>query len=263
MGKSMKIWVKFLSCSALLLVSGVGCASPGVPAGHVSLAVAPYRPAVDVASLDLPFPQVEADEPVESAEPGDAVEAADDGAQDQVEPKVGDSSDQEAPPTGVVGRSPLRHGDRLVINLHVLESTMVQEQVDESGHISLPYIGSVKVVGMSTAEAEREIRRIYVDVRKIYKTLEVSVRAEAEEFFVSGQVQRPGKYVSLAGEKTLLQAIAEAGGFTPYANQKKVRIIRSGTKESEFHNAERIRSGRDKDPLIGPGDQIIVPRKWA
>ncbi len=219
--------------SALAILCG--CASTG---GAISDSVTAYRPAVDVSALKLPGDQ-----------------------ETEVVAAVEESGENKLPVVPAGRTRPLRHGDRLIINLHVLDSTTLQEQVDESGNISLPYIGSVRVVGMTTAQAESEIRRIYVEVKRIYKTLEVSVRAEAEEFFVRGQVQRPGRYTSLTGDKTLLQAIAEAGGFTPFANRKKVRVIRAGTGDSEFYNAERIERGEDTDPLIEPSDQIVVPRK--
>ena len=54
---------------------------------------------------------------------------------------------------------------------------------------------------------------------------------------------------------TLLQAIATAGGFTEYANPKKVRILRDG--KSAEHNVKEIEKDPDKDVPVLAGDYIL------
>jgi polysaccharide export outer membrane protein len=52
------------------------------------------------------------------------------------------------------------------------------------------------------------------------------VEANSYKVYVSGQVRTPGVY-RLRSETTLLQIIPMAGGFTDWANQKKILIIRN------------------------------------
>ena len=87
---------------------------------------------------------------------------------------------------------------------------------------------------------------------------------EANSFkvFISGQVRSPGVY-RLRSETTLLQFIPMVGGFTDWANQKKILIIRKEDgKEKRFTiNYKKIVSGKDPDSniILKTGDTIIVP----
>jgi polysaccharide export outer membrane protein len=59
---------------------------------------------------------------------------------------------------------------------------------------------------------------------------------------------------------TLLGAIAAAGGFTEYADQSKVSILRSGTRT--FVNVKKVRQSQVPDPELQPGDKISIPRSF-
>jgi hypothetical protein len=158
------------------------------------------------------------------------------------------------------GLRPIRRGDRIAISLRgIPEPEEVMEVVDDAGQITLPLIGNRRVEGMRTSEAERILTEAYVrDGFYQEGKLTVILVAQENEYFVRGEVKGPGRY-TLSGDLTLLQALASAGGYTDYARTGKIRVIREDAV-LEF-DANRIERRRDEDPLVRPGDIIVVPRK--
>ncbi len=170
--------------------------------------------------------------------------------------------------SGVVGADgeeipvPVRHaslspGDQLMTFLRgIPRPEEIKNVVDVSGSITLPYIGQVQVAGLSPSEAERLIERTYVD-QGIFRSINVIIVSEDKSYFVQGEVGRQGRY-TMSGEVTLLKAIAEAGGYTPFANRRNVKVIRG--EEVSFYNARDIANGREPDPVIEPNDIVVVLR---
>ncbi len=133
----------------------------------------------------------------------------------------------------------------------------IKDIIDGFGEITLPYLGEMELSGKTTSEAERMIETLYVD-GGIYRQINVIVVAEDEMYFVQGEVAKQGK-IPLSGPVTLLQAVSEAGGYTPFANRKKIKVIRGS--EVLFYNAKEIAAGKEPDPTIRPNDIIEVLRK--
>jgi len=136
----------------------------------------------------------------------------------------------------------------------------IRDVIDSRGEVTLPYIGNVRLEGLTTDAAESLIEQKYVE-SGIYRKINVIVIYEEEpQFFVRGEVKNEGRYV-LKGEMTLLKAITAAGGYTEYADRRKVRIIR-GTQILVF-DCEQIDKGKAEDPVIKEDDIIVVPRRWV
>ena len=87
------------------------------------------------------------------------------------------------------------------------------------------------------------------------------LEANSFKVYISGQVAKPGVY-TLRSETTLLQFIPLAGGFTEWANQRKIILIRreGGQEKRIFLNYKKIISGDDRSQnlVLKPGDTIIV-----
>lgn len=148
-----------------------------------------------------------------------------------------------------------------------LDITMFQEpdmtakgmQVDAAGDISMPLIGSVHAVGMTTTELAARLRqlasRFYVDPQ-----VTVSVSSSvSQNVTVQGQVTEPGIY-PIQGPTTLLDAVALAKGETENAALDRVVVIRfiGGERYAAAFDIQRIRRAEDKDPAILARDVIIV-----
>jgi polysaccharide export outer membrane protein len=80
--------------------------------------------------------------------------------------------------------------------------------------------------------------------------------------YILGQVTRGGAY-PLVPDMTVMQALSVAGGFTPYANVKKIHVIRTenGTDKILPLNYKEVSSGRktEQNVHLRPGDTIVVP----
>jgi len=134
--------------------------------------------------------------------------------------------------------------------------------VRPDGKISLPLIGDVQAAGLTPNELRDSIKAL---LRKYKKTPEVSVIIRAINsfsIFLVGEIASPGK-IQLRSDTTLLQAIVLAGGFTEFADVKKILVLRrENGQERRFRiNYNDIVSGRGANTniLLKRGDTILVP----
>ncbi len=154
----------------------------------------------------------------------------------------------------------LQAGDRLEINLRAIPvPENMKSVVDEDGFLNFPFIGAVKVMGLTCSEAERFVEKAYVD-GGIYRHITVIIVPPESEYAVQGEVLRPGPY-PLTRDMTLMQALSRAGRFTDFADTTRVKLIRG--KETIEINVRRIEQNKDKDLTVKPGDVILVPKsRW-
>ncbi len=154
-------------------------------------------------------------------------------------------------------------GDLLLIKVFQVDDLERQVRVDNSGHITLPLLGSIDVSGKSVAELERVIADHY---RKGYlQDPQVSVflqEANARRVTVTGAVTEPGTYPLIGNNLTLQQAVAQAKGVSTLASLQNVVVFRTvkGQKMLARFDLKRIERGKDPDPEICPGDLVVVYR---
>ncbi len=151
----------------------------------------------------------------------------------------------------------LRPGDSLTVSLQgVPDATTNAVQIDEQGTINLPFIGPVPAGGLSTAELSQRVRETYL-ARKIYTAVDVSVSVTERYIYVGGEVQRPGRIV-WTPDLTVAKAIQSAGGFTLYAKETAVSLIRE--KNTYAIDVKLAQRSPGQDPRLVPGDSLQVPR---
>ena len=76
---------------------------------------------------------------------------------------------------------------------------------------------------------------------------------------MSGDVRAPRR-VEFTTDLTVLGAISAAGGFTDYADQRKVRLMRGGNVQ--IIDIKAVRSNPGLDIRLLPGDHIEVPQSF-
>ena len=151
----------------------------------------------------------------------------------------------------------LQNGDRITILLRGIPTpSEIDDQIDEKGCVNLELIGTVTIAGLTTSEAEQRIEEAYIEGR-YYQRINVTIVAEREEYFVRGEVRQPGRF-PLARGMTLTQALAAAGGYTDFARETRVRIIRG--EHVILLDATRIEKRLDADVIIRRNDTIVVER---
>jgi polysaccharide export outer membrane protein len=155
-------------------------------------------------------------------------------------------------------------GPEDVLSIHVWKEDALTRQVSvrSDGRISLPLIDEVQAAGLTPLQLKEKLT---VRLQEFIDNPSVSVivtEANSQKVYVSGEVKTPGVY-RLRGETTLLQVIPMAGGFTEWADQKKIVVIRKeGEKDKRIIiNYKKIVSGEDMSAniVVKSGDTVIVP----
>jgi len=134
--------------------------------------------------------------------------------------------------------------------------------VRRDGKISLPLLNDLQAAGLTPTQLGAEI------VEKLRATIvhpQVTVivaQMSGLRIYILGQVTRGGAY-PLVPDMTVMQALSIAGGFTPYANVKKIYVMRKENGADKLYpvNYKDVISGRKSEQNIHlkQGDTIVVP----
>ena len=130
--------------------------------------------------------------------------------------------------------------------------------VRPDGKITLPTIGDVPAAGLTPVELAANITEL---VKKYIKEPTVTVGVlsiNSKQVILVGEVQHVGP-IPIRPDMTVLQAIVTAGGLSPYANKKKIYVLRGepGKQQKIPFNYKKALS--NDDMLVQPGDRIVVP----
>jgi polysaccharide export outer membrane protein len=140
---------------------------------------------------------------------------------------------------------------------------VITSRVSNSGLVTLPYIGNMTAAGLTTMELEEQLRDAFL--KYIHAPQLTVFVKEYRSYRVSilGYVNNPG-LVELTGRKSLLEAIAMAGGLTDEAG-KNVRLTRRNAEEGAttiLVDLERIANegALDLNLDLYPDDVVTVPK---
>jgi len=144
-------------------------------------------------------------------------------------------------------------GDRLSIRVAGETDLTGEYVVDPSGVLSLPYVQSVPVAGLTSGDIEQLIvRRLKAGYLRDPK---VSVQPiNLRPFYIMGEVTTAGSF-PYQGGLTVQQAMATAGGYSPRADQGAVLMTRrtaTGTKTYKVPVTTQVY----------PGDIVFIRERW-
>ena len=117
-------------------------------------------------------------------------------------------------------------GDQILINVFGEEDLSMDFRLNDTGMLNYPFLGELKVAGLSVAELEQLITRGLEGSYLVNPDVTVSIR-EYRPFYLHGEVLKPGGIPYQPG-LTLEKAVALGGGFTERASKKKITVIRAG-----------------------------------
>lgn len=154
-------------------------------------------------------------------------------------------------------------GDVLSISVWREEGLQVPEVlVRPDGHISFPLVGNLRAAGKSVPEVSQEMT---AKLTKYIPDPEVHIAVKAlsgNVVYVIGKVNRPGVF-PMGSRVDIVQALAMAGGMTPYAAANKVRILRrEGSRQTAIPFAYGdIEKGEqlEQNIVLRAGDVVVVP----
>lgn len=161
----------------------------------------------------------------------------------------------------VGGLGLIRIGDSVTVTFSDTPANVVippvQVRIGEDGHIPLPMNQAVLAAGKTVRQLEQEIRDLLVP--RFYKQMTVTVKTEERFYFVGGEVRNPNRFY-YAGQITVLRAIDTAGGFTDFANRRRIELTRQDGRKIVVNYNKALRDPK-LDPEVYPNDQIVVPRR--
>lgn len=134
--------------------------------------------------------------------------------------------------------------------------------VRPDGNVTIALLGDVPAAGMTAAQLsasiEEKLRKYLTDPRVTVVVTEV----RSKRVYVIGEVARQGPMTLTAGMR-VSQAISSAGGFTQFANTKKILVLRneSGSQHKYKFNYKEFVEGRNtaQDIQLIAGDTVVVP----
>ena len=155
-------------------------------------------------------------------------------------------------------------GPEDVLYVHVWKEEALTRTVPVrmDGKISLPLIQEVKAAGLTPLQLKEVLMRKFKEFIENPIVSVTVVEINSFKVYVIGQVRSPG-IQRLRSETTVSQIIVMAGGFTEWANQKKIVVVRkeNGREKRITVNYKRIMAGKDLDSniILKAGDTVVVP----
>ena len=150
--------------------------------------------------------------------------------------------------------------DKLGIRVFKMDDLSGDYDVDLAGNISMPLIGQVQAVNLTTAQLDDVLTQKLGAKYLEHPDISVAIKqSTAHVVTVDGAVNQGGSF-PVPGPVSLIQAIAMARGTTEDANARRVAVFRTvgGQRQAAAFDLTSIRRGQAPDPQIYPGDIIVV-----
>jgi polysaccharide export outer membrane protein len=174
-------------------------------------------------------------------------------------PQAASSAQTQAPATTDAS---YKIGPQDILRIDVWKETEISRTVPvrPDGKISLPLLNDVQAAGLTAMELANSISE---GLKKFINSPQVTVSVSeinSRRVYVTGEVTRPGAF-PLLPNMTALQGLTSAGGFTQFANTKKIYVLRNENGKQVKHpfNYKAVLNGQAEDIPLMPGDTIVVP----
>ncbi|MCM2356636.1 MAG: SLBB domain-containing protein [Geobacteraceae bacterium] len=150
-------------------------------------------------------------------------------------------------------------GDRIVLSLWGSVEGTHELEVNRSGEIVLPRVGTVKVWGITFGRLPDVLKGA---LSKVFKDFELNVtmgKLRVIKVFVVGEVKAPGDY-NLSSLSTLINALAAAGGPVKTGTLRNIQVKRAGkvVETADLYDFF-LKGDKSRDIRLQPGDTIFVP----
>jgi polysaccharide export outer membrane protein len=157
----------------------------------------------------------------------------------------------------------LDQGDAISITFRYSTNFNTIQKIGLDGMVNLEGVGEVKAEGKTVVQLQDQLTALY---KSQVKDDPITIRlvGAIAAVYVTGAVTRPGK-IPMERRMTVVDAIAEAGGFDPYrAKLSRVSVLRVDGDTQRIYRLDlsRILAGEDKAPFyLKPFDVVHVPTK--
>lgn len=151
-------------------------------------------------------------------------------------------------------------GDRIHIRVLRNEANTGTHVVRPDGFVSLPLAGEILARGKSIEELRTEIvSRLNKYIQDANEMVSVSIeQVQGIRYSVIGEVQRAGFFES-PRHVTLLEALANAGGLTAYAQPDAIYVLRQNQQRIPVSYPRTVQDPASRNFFLLGGDVVVVP----
>lgn len=135
---------------------------------------------------------------------------------------------------------------------------LLPQRVDDNGDISLPYVGRIRVIGLTLSQVEVKLQRSLHGMSQNPQVVVTLRDGITNTVVIGGEVGKPGRLVLPTNRETVSDAVALAGGYRGDAKDLSVFLQRQD-RDAEFRLSDLI-SGPLRTLRVYPGDRISVVR---
>jgi polysaccharide export outer membrane protein len=153
-------------------------------------------------------------------------------------------------------------GDILFVSVWREPTLQGQLVVQPDGGIRFPLAGEIDAAGLTLTAIENRLTKKlknYIPEPVVSVSL---LQSTGNRVYIVGKVINPGEYV-LTRNIDVMQALALAGGMTPFAKKKQIKVLREekGRQKTFRFNYQEVESGErlGQNILLRPGDTVVVP----
>jgi polysaccharide export outer membrane protein len=134
--------------------------------------------------------------------------------------------------------------------------------VRPDGKITYPLVGELQAGGLTVEQLQQEIAKRLAKYVTDANVTVILLKTQHYKIYVTGKVNKPGDFV-VGRTVDVMQAIAMAGGLTPFASPKDIVILRKvgGQEEVYPFNYKAVSQGEslEQNRTLLPGDVVVVP----
>lgn len=169
----------------------------------------------------------------------------------------------------------VNEGDSL--SIEVIEDPTLNRSVIvlPGGTFNFPLAGPVVAAGRTLPDIEAALRsqlasnfaappNVFVSVQGVRPRVATGGGVSSLDIFLMGEVQSPGRKAVKPGT-TMLQFLAESGGFTRFAATKRIQLRRQGSNGEQIvtFNYRALLDGAslNNDVVLADDDVILVPER--
>jgi polysaccharide export outer membrane protein len=164
---------------------------------------------------------------------------------------------------GVGAGYKLRPGDVVAVSVWQEPGLEQLVLVRPDGGVSFPLAGDIRAEGLTVDQLAESIK---TKLTRFIPNPVVTVTLQeipGNRIFVLGRVNKPGDFPIISRDVTVMQALSMAGGLTPFAKDREIRVLRQVDGKEQafpFDYRRALRGeGADQALILQPGDVVVVP----
>lgn len=147
----------------------------------------------------------------------------------------------------------LAPGDVIQVKVYDEDDLSMELAIPVNGRVDYAFVGELMLIGKTVGAVEQEIYRLLLGDYLVEPTVSVSV-VTYRDFFVYGEVNRPGSYPWQPG-LTMRKVITLAGGLKERASGSKWFLVAEGSNERERRKVT-------PDDFVQPGDTLTIEQSF-